>query len=270
MYVLCAGMNRAASTWQYNVVSTLLERQRNGLRLGFFSSGAAFADTSGLADSAWLALKTHDRHPAFAALLSAGRAHAVHSYRDLRDVAYSLMHKCLADFDQVVLHQRCLHTCIANDRFWRAQPHTISQRYEDILGDPAAAIRQLADHLDIVLAEGEVETLAEEHSLEANRRRAEQLAGQLRQQGVCLEDPANALRCEERTQLHWNHVRDGLPGEWRTRATLRELAVLDAICGDWLIERGYERDRRWAQTHCRRSLRGLARRFRRFFARPLD
>jgi LPS sulfotransferase NodH len=263
MYVICAGMNRAGSTWQYNVVSTLVEGHHGGRRLGFFRSGDAFADLLSTATSTWLALKTHDRHPAFAKALAAGQALAVHSYRDLRDVAYSLMHKCSADFDQVVLHQRCLHTCLDNDRFWRVQPRTLSQRYEDILADPAAAVRQLADHLSISLTEKQAKALAAEYSLEANRCRANALAERLRQEGVCLDDPANALRHEEHTQLHWNHIRDGRPGGWRGRASPRERALLAAICGDWLIERGYEADYLWAQPALPELCRLLGQQYRR-------
>jgi hypothetical protein len=249
MYVFCVGMNRAGSTWQYNIACDLLERHRGGRRLGFFLCGDDFAahDRTRPAGDAWQALKAHDRHPAYAAALAGGRALAVYSYRDLRDVAYSLMHKCSADFERVVLGERYLHTCLDNDRFWTAQPRTLCQRYEDILADPAGAVRGLAGHLGVVLAAGEAEALAAEYSLAANRRRAAALADRLRGEGVRLEDPANALRCDEHTQLHWNHIRDGRPGGWRDRATPRERALLAGVCGAWLIERAYEPDYRWAE-----------------------
>jgi hypothetical protein len=248
MYVFCVGMNRAASTWQYNVVSELLERHRGGRRLGFFPTGDAFAahDRAHPAGGAWQSLKAHDGHPAYAAALAEGRALAVYSCRDLRDVAYSLMHKCSADFDEVVLRQRYLHTCLDNDRFWTARPRTLVQRYEDVVGDPAAGVGELARHLGVDLAAAEAEALAREHSLAANRGRAAALAGRLRAEGAGLEDPANALCRDEHTQLHWNHVRDGRVGAWRDRATPRELALLAGVCGGWLIERGYEPDYGWA------------------------
>jgi hypothetical protein len=248
MYVFCVGMNRAASTWQYNVVSDLVERHRGGRRLGFFRTGADFSAHNGTDPAgAWRILKTHDRDEVYRAALAEGRARAVYSYRDLRDLAYSLMHKCSASFDQVVLEQRYLHNCLDNDRFWTAQPGTLCQPYETMTTDPPSAVRELAIHLGLVLDGGEAEALAERYSLAANRRRAAALAQRLQDDGVDLGNPANTLQCDPHTQIHWNHIRDDRLGTWRERGTPRELAILAGICGDWLIERGYEPDYRWAE-----------------------
>jgi hypothetical protein len=248
MYVLCVGMNRAASTWQYNVVSDLVECHHGGARLGFFQTGAQFAahERSAGKRDGWHVLKAHDRHPVYAGALAAGRALAVYSYRDLRDLAYSLMHKCSADFDRVVLEDRYLHNCLDNDRFWTAQPRTLRQLYERIVADPVAAIGELAEHIRVTLDPGEALALAERYSLSANRQRAAELAQRLCADGVDLGDPANTLSYDEHTQLHWNHIRDGRPGAWREQTSPRERALLAGICGDWLIDRGYEADYRWA------------------------
>jgi hypothetical protein len=90
------------------------------------------------------------------------------------------------------------------------------------------------------------EAIAAEYSLEANRRRTAELAERLRRQGVDLEVPASAHLWDERTLLHWNHLRTSEGGGWRERATPRELAVLAGVCGPWLVARGYERDAAWA------------------------
>ena len=37
--VLCAGMYRACSTWQYEVAAHLVEEHRSGRRLGYLASG---------------------------------------------------------------------------------------------------------------------------------------------------------------------------------------------------------------------------------------
>ncbi len=245
MDVFCIGMYRSGSTWQYHVVAHLIEKHRGGQRLGFVT-GERFASLPPSAAGAWRILKAHDAHPAFEAALKAGRARAVYSYRDLRDVAYSLMHKFGGDFEEVIERQGRLHLCLDNDAFWAAQPHTLTQRYEQFLADPIPAIEALACHLDVRLDEGEAPALAAEYSLRANQERAAQLAEELRRQGVNLEDQANAVRWDEETQLHWNHIREGRVGGWREEATPREVAVLAAICGRWLIGRGYERDHAWA------------------------
>jgi len=94
-------MYRSGSTWQYNIASRLVEQHRGGYRLGFFTP-ANFIE-KGLpqrvvqTDQNCLILKVHDRDKCFASLLADGCARALYSYRDLRDVAYSLMHKLNSD-----------------------------------------------------------------------------------------------------------------------------------------------------------------------------
>jgi hypothetical protein len=245
MDVFCVGMYRSGSTWQYDVVSHLLEKHRGGRRLGFVT-GEEFATLRGQGAGGWRVLKAHDAHPAFAAALARGRALAVYSFRDLRDVAYSLLHKFGGPFEEVIERQHRLHLCLDNDAFWTARPRTLCQRYEEFLARPAAAALALAGQLGVELSGGEASALAEEYSLRANLWRTVELANRLRGEGVDLDDPANAQRWDGQTLLHWNHIRAGRVGGWRAEATPRELAVLAGICGGWLIARGYEPDLAWA------------------------
>jgi hypothetical protein len=245
-YVFCAGMPRSGSTWQYQVVSHLIEKYRGGVRGGFLERPADFAriaeQTAGRAP--WLTLKTHNGYPAYAAALRDGRALAVYSYRDLRDVTFSLMHKMRLSFEEIV-GQLQLVQCLNDHAFWTAQPNVLCQRYETIVSDPAACVAEVAAFLGIRLADGEAERLAAAYSLEANRVRAQELARKLRDKGIDLDAADSAVLHDEHSQLHWNHIRAGRVGGWRDEATPEQLAVLAKECGLWLIENGYERDLTW-------------------------
>jgi hypothetical protein len=247
MIVLCAGMQRSASTWQYDVVCHLIERNCGGQRLGFFQTGGDFESylASSAGDKAWRVMKTHQRHPCYADLLRSGRALALYSFRDLRDVAFSLAHKCACSFEEVVEQRGGLHECLADDQFWMGHPGTLSQRYEELISDSVAGVEAVARHLGISLPSGEAAAVAEEYSLRANTWRTVELKQRLLGEGVNLDDPANTHRKDERTLLHWNHIRGGVVGGWRDQATPRQIALLAAICGNWLKERGYERDDAW-------------------------
>jgi hypothetical protein len=245
MDVLCVGMYRSGSTWQYDVAGHLLERHRAAERLGFVTGDHFRPATE--PPAAWRVLKAHDAHEAFAAALHAGRARALYSYRDLRDVCFSLMHKFRVPFAEVTRAGGLLAQCLANDAFWRAQPQVLGQRYEEIMTDPARGVAAIAAHLNLALADGEAAAVAEEYSLAANRRRTAEIADRLRAQGVDLEGAAAAYRWDARTLLHWNHIRAGRVGDWR-RATRRQRARLAELCGPWLIEHGYETDGQWAQN----------------------
>lgn len=242
MDVLCVGMYRACSTWQYEVVAQLVERRRGGRRLGYML-GEEYAELVAREgdDPGWRVLKSHEEHPAFARALAEGRAVAVYAFRDLRDVVYSMLHKRGLGFDEF-FRQGMIHQILANDRFWSRQPRRITQRYEDLIADPATGVVELARHLGIALAAGEASQLAEEYSLEANRRRTQEVASRLRSQGIDLDDPANRQRWDEQTLLHWNHLRSGRVGDWRERATPHERAILARIANRWLVRHGYQPD----------------------------
>ncbi|HWE38244.1 MAG TPA: hypothetical protein VG406_16860 [Isosphaeraceae bacterium] len=241
MDVFCVGMHRAGSTWQYQVAGALVERHRAGRRLGFVT-GAAYR---GPIDGSWRALKSHDGHATFAAALQSGHALALHSYRDLRDVAYSLAHKFGLSFEEFA-RRGILAPVLENDRFWRAQPGVLHQRYESIVADPEEGIAAIADHLKFALADGEARALAAEFSKEANRGRTERLAAQLVAQGVDLARRENALWTDPETLLHWNHIRGDRGRPWAELATPEHRAYLAHACGAWLIEHGYEADDSWA------------------------
>jgi hypothetical protein len=241
MDVFCVGMYRSGSTWQYEVACHVVERFRQGRRLGYVPGERYVAG-----EESWRVLKAHDFHPRFAQALADNRAVALCSFRDLRDVAYSLMHKHAGSFEDIIERKQMLHLCLQNDRCWRAQPGALWQRYEDIMARPIESVIAIARHLGVRLGDGEAATIAKEYSLEANRRRAALVAEQLRSAGVALENPVNAERWDPRTLLHWNHIREGRIDGWKELATPRELAVLAGLCGSWLNSHGYEHDLRWA------------------------
>lgn len=242
--VVCAGMYRACSTWQYEVVAHLVEHHRDGRRRGYLTAeeyaGRIDRRESGSQqpESGWSVLKSHDADPCFAQAIASGRAVVIYAYRDVRDVVFSLMHKRRLTFEQI-LRQGMIHQILANDRFWTDQPNVLIQRYDDILTDPLSAVRALAEHLGICPDAGEAERIASEYSLEANKARTESLRRQLEQGGVDLGQDGNALICDPTTLLHWNHMRDGRSGSWLGASTPRQRFILGRLCGRWLASHDY-------------------------------
>jgi hypothetical protein len=240
-------MPRSASTWQYQVVCHLLEQFRDGIRGGFLERPEDFArlaeQTAGRAP--WVILKTHNGFPPYAEALRDGRAFAVYSYRDIRDVAFSLTHKLHLPFN-ALFEKHLLAQCIKDHEFWTSLPNVLSQRYETIVEAPADCVLEIAEFLGLRLSRVEAEKLAAAYSLEANRARARRLEQQLQAQGVALDDPRNAVQHDEHSQLHWNHIRTGRVGGWRDEATPRQIALLAAMCNRWLIDNEYEPDDNWA------------------------
>jgi hypothetical protein len=248
MYVFCVGMYRSCSTWQYQIVSHLVETHCGGQRLGYLH-GDQFGDhDQSTPQPHWQVLKSHDSHPAFARALAEGRAAALYSYRDLRDVAFSLMHKFDVPFGQLLLKDGLLEGCLANDKVWTGQLNVLCQRYEDIILDPVEAVKGLAHHLQIPLGEKEANDLAQQYSFGANLKRVQAVRERLSKSGVDLCRHENSLASDPHSLLHWNHLRHGRAAGWRYEANRRERVELAKICGDWLIARGYERDLGWVEV----------------------
>lgn len=246
MYVFCAGMFRSCSTWQYEVACRLLQADPTD-RLGYLTA-REFADLyrNQPECGGWRILKSHDIGPELAEAVSAGNAVALYSYRDLRDVAFSLVHKHNETFDRIVFEHKLLHEALAQFDFWSHQPKTLMQRYEALTANFASGVAEIADHLGVSLAPGEAEEVAREFSLEANRRRTDAIREKLSANGIDLTEALSTGKYDAATLLHWNHIREGKVSGWREQATPHERMALAHICGRWLIEQGYEADDQWS------------------------
>lgn len=239
MFVLCVGMYRACSTWQYGVVGALLERHRAGQRLGFVE-GIRFAEK--LAEnpqtSDWAVLKAHDYHTRFGELLTSGQALGIYSYRDLRDVVASYIHKTGTDL--ATLRERgFIELCLRNDRLWRAQPGMLVQSYRALIDEPSRGVEEIANHLEIPLEPGEAQEIAETLSLAATRRRVESLSARLRDEGVNLV-AQDLTRFDPVSLFHWNHIRPADSGTTTDETALRQRAEIEQLTRPWLLANGFE------------------------------
>jgi hypothetical protein len=248
--VLCGGMYRACSTWQYEVAAHLIEHYLGGRRLGYLTgeqyqallhSDVSSAENPAEQSSRWRVVKSHEGDRSFAWALAGERAVAVYAYRDVREVVFSLMHKRGLTFEQL-LRQGMIHQILANDRFWMARGDVLVQRYEDLLAEPTRGVIEIARHLGIRLEESEAARIASEYSHESNTARTEALRRRLEEAGVDLENAANAQICDPKTLLHWNHIRQGNSRSWRSLANRRQRRMLARLCGRWLTSRGYSAD----------------------------
>ncbi len=242
MFVLCVGMYRAGSTWQYDVVASLVERYRGGRRLGFIR-GEEFAlleDTD-----AWQVLKSHDAHPAFACALRKKRRlastpivtcamwpfHSCTSFPHLFSTLWNATDFCMCAWTTIVFG-------MPSQACWSSVTMTS-------LPTRPEALHALAGHVGVTLSADEELALGAEYSLEANRQRMQTLIRHLRADGVDLSDPANALEGCATTLVHWNHIREDQTAGWRQRATPVQRGILAAATAEWLIEREYEKDLSW-------------------------
>ena len=239
MIALCVGMYRACSTWQYGVVGALLEKYRDGQRLGFVE-GIRYAEK--LAENPrtgpWAVLKAHDFHDGFGELLATGRAIGFYSYRDLRDVISSYMYKTGTDIE-TLREQGFLDLCVNNDRAWRAQPGMLVQPYADLIANPVAGVAAIARHLGLELPDGEAAAIADAMSLAANRRKVDSMSARLREQGVTLL-AQDQTKFDPVSLLHWNHIRSQTGDADQDPTAAARRRIVEEDCRPWLIANGFD------------------------------
>jgi hypothetical protein len=246
-FVFCVGMFRSCSTWQYDVASHVVETHLGGARLGFVDWWRFMELTDqGFPAASVVVMKAHEPHPVYDEVLGAGRVTPLYSYRDLRDVAFSYMHKARLSFDELV-EQRFLESVLETDAYWRARPGVLCQRYESIVADPPGGVRGIAAHLGVRLGRGEARRIASAYSWSANLERTRGVKSKAEAAGLDLGHKDHVFEHDPVTLLHWNHLREGQRKGWRELATPGQREILGRMCGAWLVSNGYEHNDAWVE-----------------------
>jgi hypothetical protein len=200
--VLSAGMPRSGSTWLFNAARLLLRRaEGDGLSSGWVG------DWPSLQQGRTVLLKLHD----FDAPLVRRADVVLYSYRDVRDVLASSKRK-FGTPPSVEAAKRLLE----HDRRWR-QAARLVMRYESMLADPAAVVKELAEVLEI----RNVNSAAVVEEIRA------------------LDASATAGGYDRETLLHPGHVTDGRHGSWDGWLDGDLLRQVETECGDWMTANGY-------------------------------
>lgn len=253
MFVVCCGMYRAASTWQYQIAAELAEQYLDGRRIGVVNGeNLNLVDYQNDRDCVRV-LKCHRYHPVFAQLANSQQAIQIYSYRDIRDVVLSLSWKLATDIAGVI-EDGFLPRAIDAYYQWIKLPGTLIQTYDQITRDPAFAIREIAQHLGVNIDAGMVQRLVKQYSKAANRARTQQLTEQLQASGVQLERPEHALAHDPLSLLHWNHLRDADQEGWFSQLTIQDILRIYPVVGQWLIDAQFEADDGWVFRGIRSKL----------------
>ncbi len=238
MWVICAGLPRSASTWQYMIASDIVERYLGGKRCGPADFHLLKEAHDMASDGRPRTFKTHLSNERFETLINSGITLNLYSFRDLRDVAVSLTHQWKMSLDQLFA-SNTFKWLIDTDRFWKNQPRTLVQRYETIVADRIEAVKEIGRHLEVILSDRQAADLSEEFSIEKNSERCEAFADSLSKSGADLDSQSASALKDPTTELHWNHIRSGRVGQW-TEMSEQHQRRLHEVCGEWLTHNGYE------------------------------
>ncbi len=156
LLVFCSGMIRSGSTLQYKIAASLLESRGLGRRWVYCPPKELEAKLCGKqVEAMGGAVKIHTITPTVDSLLRTGRAKALYSFRDLRDVTVSAMRAFRLEWPAFKA-DRYLEHALATELQLLERPGVLVQKYETVIRDLPTAITQIARHLGITLAAGEM------------------------------------------------------------------------------------------------------------------
>lgn len=234
IWVFCCGMQRSGSTLQFQIAARLVEEARLGRRVEWIEPHrfpelrTKYADVPG-----WKVFKNHVCTDEMAAEFEHGGALGLYSYRDVRDVFVSNMSKYSSRFDQF-WYAGFLDVTLQNYGRWTRLPRVLVSRYESMVADLPGEVGRIATHLGIAVDADACRRIADEHSVESQKRRIERSV----EQGALKQGYAGA-RYDPESMLHTDHLQGGRVGGWQGRLTEREAALLEGAARDWLLAHGY-------------------------------
>jgi len=137
-------MKRSGSTWQYNVIRQLVERQSLGNGEGFIPDDEMESDPQRLdafvRDAQVHVIKTHARYDPDPGLLQSGAVRLTYTYRDVRTAAVSLKRQFGAQNARLL---GILDEAVETYYWVQEQPNTLMQRYESFIAYPKEAAREI-------------------------------------------------------------------------------------------------------------------------------
>ena len=223
-WIFCGGMIRSGSTLQYQLVCNLLERAGIGSGGGFYDGSkdlSDYAEPQGVT-----VVKSHIFDMPIQKAFLKNEAIGFYIYRDIRDVAVSAMRKFSVSFPDL-LNKQWLDYAINAGSLWESQNKVRSFRYETSVNDIETFIKTTAEDLEIEIRMEDIQSLAQEHSLKEQRKRADDLKESCRQ-------------VDDITQLHFDHIAAGAAGIWRGSLNREQQDTLNILFGDWLQQKDYE------------------------------
>ena len=238
-WIFVTGMPRSGSTWCYNIARSLLEHANQGTPVGFVGEKEAVDKVlqTPSPDSSPRLIKFHSTTKTSLNMLASGKAKAIYSQRDLRDVAVSLMDFENSSFDQLVNGR--LQGIMTEDARWKQADSTCHIEYADIMQQPEQVIQKIAAFLDIEADEETAARIAAACSIEATRKHIAAI-----QQGeaahIHTRKIGNGRQYDTATLLHGNHIASGETGRYRHALNSGQIRRLNSLLGEWLVKHGYE------------------------------
>lgn len=258
MIAVCMGMRRAASTSQYLVTREIVCGLLAGKDYGYCEDERRLRGAFVSAGERDAIIKTHKYFSFFNDEGLAGKhAKFLGTYRDIREVAVSMMKANNCTFGKVI-RDGWLEKEMENYYRIAGLKSVLMQDYRVFTApDLRPAITRIAEFLDIGLDDRETERIWEKCRVENLKEEVQQYSKTFRYRTIDLINTVfkrlnpttkmpNGLitNRNKKNDLHHNHFAP-VRSDWRTQLTDGEKGQLKRITSEWLIATGIEKNADW-------------------------
>jgi hypothetical protein len=234
MWILCGGMQRSASTLQYQIASEIVEFYGLGERVTWYppKEHPMVFDTHNTF-SYYKVFKSHVYSTQIDQEFKNRNALGLYIFRDIRDVLSSMKEKNRCDYsdDQIVTITNQL---MKNYRLWTETGHTYVSKYEDAISDLVSEIRNIANYLDVAVDEHFVTKTALQFSIQNQKIAIEACANK---SGIVTVNAHN--RYDPHSLLHLNHISSGNVGRYKENLSAEQIWIINDLTQTWLLSNGY-------------------------------
>ncbi len=268
MLVLCSGMKRSGSTWQFNVVCQILGMKRRVAVEGFLADDELIVRRGELVEWAndaevYHVVKTHAILNASQYGLDSTGVRITYTYRDIRDVAVSMKRQFCAEGRRLM---SLLEEAVEAFHKVRNMSETICQQYEYFTTQEHGAIRELAEFFGIEIDDEEVGEIIRACSIETMKKVSDQQSASWKKRlfkrfwhfnrqlplkplllklgfplSLWIKIRNICQPYDGQTLLRPDHVSSdgGASGTWRQHLSGAEISLIEDRFGAWLMANGY-------------------------------
>jgi hypothetical protein len=227
-------MMRAGSTVQYHLAASLVEESGLGKRGGHFTDHTLPTFLKAYQPSNQITvIKCHEYVPAVAEVAQRDQVKAIYVYRDIRDVVVSMMNREQKSFYRVVRHLP--KSQIKQFYQWTRQVDVLVSIYETMYCDLTTETERIAAFLGISIGREVAQTIAQQYSVEQQRRRIKDFDYQ--NQGIT--DSLGYGMYNPHNHLHIHHINGVEPQQWQKQLSSWQIALVEVKAYTWLLECGY-------------------------------
>lgn len=243
MLVVCNGMIRSGSTLQYNIVRELIETKKIGEAHGYYNKKELKRNIktldSYLNDKNYHIIKVHEMPREWFENIGNNSSY-VYIYRDIRDVAASVKEKFGHSNERLI---ESIDKAIESFYEIKKLNCIKVQKYEDLIENPKEAIWDLAEFLDIPVADFEVSKIENATSMDKAISTTNKLGASYAEKALRIlkkiKIPFKFF--DKKTLLHMDHISKtkGTTGVWMDKLNPYEKDMLNKKFYGWLEENGY-------------------------------